>query len=133
MRINQETGLEIYLDTQRSAELTKSKEKLILTLIEVSGAKEDMRQRFDTLLEQVRESEPQEFERWKGLLNVDKIIRQIVPVYDKYLTKEELVEIVEFYKSDAGNKLFEMTPLIVKESMEVTAKYLQKEMEGQPK
>ena len=62
------------------------------------------------------------------LLNVDEIIKRLIPVYDKYYSEEDLREIIQFHKSPAGQKVIETTPLIMKESVGVSIKYFKEKM-----
>jgi uncharacterized protein len=48
----------------------------------------------------------------------------VVPVYSKYYTDEDLKSIVAFYKSPAGKKMVEVTPQLVRESMQLTTESL---------
>ena len=56
---------------------------------------------------------PDEF--WKELdasMNgmYDKMIKAVIPVYKKYLTLDDLKEIIKFYETPVGKKLSEMNP-----------------------
>jgi uncharacterized protein len=43
----------------------------------------------------------------------------LVPVYSKYLTKEDLEEMIKFYETPVGKKFAENTPKIMRESMQI--------------
>ena len=66
-----------------------------------------------------------EEEVWNGLekefskTSMDDMTEMLVPVYKKYMSKDDLEELIEFYKSPIGIKLATSTPLIMVESMEV--------------
>lgn len=51
--------------------------------------------------------------------SIDDLTTMLVPVYAKYLTIEDLKEIIEFYESPVGQKFAEKTPLIMQESMQI--------------
>ena len=51
------------------------------------------------------------------------LLDEMAPVYQKHLTLEDLKAITEFYKTPAGKKLAEKTPLITQESMKVGEKW----------
>ena len=40
----------------------------------------------------------------------DKMIKAVIPVYKKYLTLDDLKEIIKFYETPVGKKLSEMNP-----------------------
>ena len=65
------------------------------------------------MLKQQLPQAPDEF--WKELdasMNgmYDKMIKAVIPVYKKYLTLDDLKEIIKFYETPVGKKLSEMNP-----------------------
>lgn len=56
--------------------------------------------------------------KWNKLLG-EKMVDMYVPVYKKYLTLEDLKEIVVFYESPIGRKLGVATPLMTAEGMQL--------------
>ena len=57
----------------------------------------------------------EEFEK----TSMDQLIDMLIPIYEKYLTEDDLKAIIDFYTSDAGKKYAEKTPAIMQESMVV--------------
>ena len=53
-------------------------------------------------------------------VEVAGLIKQLIPIYKKHFTKEEVKAIVAFYESPIGKKLASQTPLISVESMQVS-------------
>ena len=51
--------------------------------------------------------------------SLDDLTEMLVPVYSKYMTKEDLEEIIKFYKTPAGQNFAKNTPMIMQESMQV--------------
>lgn len=51
------------------------------------------------------------------------LLDEMVPVYQRHMSLEDLKAITEFYKTPAGKKLAEKTPLITQESMKVGEKW----------
>ena len=45
-----------------------------------------------------------------------ELIEQVIPIYSKYYTDEELVKLIEFYKSPLGQKVVQKLPLISQDS-----------------
>jgi hypothetical protein len=52
-------------------------------------------------------------------VKADELVGQIVPVYDKYLTHEEVKALIAFYESPVGKKYIQVLPQITQESMTV--------------
>lgn len=103
-----------------------SKRELILNYIEVTGEKQNMRQRLDQTLSQIP---PAEREKVKALFNVDEIIAEIIPIYDKYFTEEDLRSLIEFYKSPLYRKLTMIMPMMREDIVGAIAKYVEKKTE----
>ncbi len=51
--------------------------------------------------------------------SLDDLVTMLAPVYNKYMTKEDLKELITFYKTPVGQKFAKNTPLILQESMQV--------------
>ena len=103
-----------------------NKNDLIVNLIEATGAKENMNQMFAQILSQAK---PEEVEKLRIVLSVDEVIKQIIPVYGKYFTEEELKELLTFYKSQTGRKYLTLMPQIIQDSMKASMAYFQSKME----
>ena len=43
----------------------------------------------------------------------------LAPVYIKYMTKEDLEDLIKFYQTPIGQKFSKNTPLIMQESMQI--------------
>ena len=102
------------------------KNELIISLIEASGAKASMNQIFTDI---ITKATPQEAQQLKGILNIDEVVTQLIPVYDKYFSEGELKELVMFYKSALGQKLLQVTPLVMEDSMKASAAYFQNKLQ----
>lgn len=105
------------------------KQGLILALIEASGTREQMNQIFSQILTQAPADEAQQF---RELINIDEMVAQLIPVYEKYFTEDELRGLMVFYQSPLGRKLLTATPLIMQESMQASMHYLQSKFQAQP-
>ena len=106
-----------------------NKQQLIWQLIEASGTKENMGKIFNDML---AKAPPDQVDQIKAIFNIDEIILQLVPIYDKYFSQKEMQDLVNFYRSDSGRKLLQLTPAISQESMETTLHYFQKKMQDAP-
>lgn len=106
-------------DQKKVAEINK--------LLEVTGAKEMTTQIINNLIDSVKKTAPNASEEFwstvKKELNVDDLLNLIIPVYTKYLTIDEIKEIVKFYESPIGKKLISVTPQIAQETMVIGQKW----------
>jgi uncharacterized protein len=91
-----------------------------LRLIEATGVRENMRITFNQVLSQVPQEDRAKYE---VLLQVEDLLKRIVPIYAKYYTEDELVQILSFYRSPAGTKYLQATPQIVNDSVKEALKY----------
>ena len=57
-------------------------------------------------------------------LNSDDFIAQLVPVYDRAFSEDDLVSINQFYESPAGRKLLEATPTVMEEAGDITENWV---------
>lgn len=64
-----------------------------------------------------------------GELSMDDLIRDIVPVYQKHLTRSDVVGLISFYSSPVGQKLRREQGPMMRESMQATAAGQQQKME----
>jgi len=100
--------------------------KTLKKMFKVSGSEEnyvvvihqfiDM---FKTSFPEVKKEIWDELEFEFLLSSMDELTVMLAPVYIKYLSKNDLEMVIEFYTSDVGKKLAKMTPLITEESMKV--------------
>lgn len=51
--------------------------------------------------------------------SMDDLVDMLVPVYEKHLTRDDLLKLIEFYQTPAGAKFAKKTPLIMQESMQI--------------
>ena len=91
--------------------------------MEANGTKQIMTQNMEQILASVPEERKAQF---KDILDVDKIIEQLVPIYDKYYTEEDIKALVDFYESPVGKKQLQNTPDIMTEAVQVMIQYFQK-------
>ena len=62
-------------------------------------------------------------------ISMDDLIRDVVPVYQKHLTRGDVQALITFYSSPVGQKLRREQPAIMKESMQATSANQQQKME----
>lgn len=52
----------------------------------------------------------------------NEILNEIIPVYDKYFTDEEILGIIEFYKTDIGKAYLNKMGIVTMECMQISNK-----------
>lgn len=97
-----------------------TKLELIKKFIDIFGTRQSMVQNFERMLAGLP---PDQGKEVRKILNVDEIIDNIVPLYDKYFTQQELETYVNFYTSPQGQKFLATIPMIMKESVDVNIEY----------
>ena len=60
---------------------------------------------------------------------VDQLVEDMIPVYQKHLTKNDVDALIAFYSSASGQKILHDMPAIMAESMEAVYPRLQKNMD----
>ena len=95
-------------------------------MFEVSGSEESyqaaVKQMFSLFKQQFSNVGTEiwnEFEEEFAKTSIDDLTEMLVPVYKKYMTKEDLKELIEFYETPVGRKFAEYTPIIMQESMQI--------------
>ena len=103
-----------------------SKKDLILKYMEVTGAKANMEKTFNDI---INAAAPDKKAKLTQVLNIDDIINQLIPVYEKHFTSQDLQELIAFYESPVARKLFRVEPLLLKDVMETSRRYLEGKIE----
>ncbi len=103
----------------------KEYESLVYKLLDQSGSSVIATQLMDQMIDTYKSSNtnvPDEFwESFKNQFDIQSLQSKLIPVYAKHYTKDDLKEIIKFYKSDLGKKIIEKTPLISQESYDIGA------------
>lgn len=94
----------------------------IIKMQQLNGASEAM---FSQIVMQFKSIKPGVTdEQWAAVkkdvfdVEVAELNKQLIPVYKKYFTQDEVKAVIAFYETPAGKKLAEKTPLIAVESMQ---------------
>jgi len=104
------------------ADIPPAKAELIRKLMEYNGAKLSIEKVFNEL---IRKAPPDKVTQYQLLFRVDEMLNLVIPVYDKYYTEPELQEMIAFYSSSTGQKLIEITPITIQESLKVVVQYFE--------
>jgi len=100
------------------------KRELILKFIDVFGTKSAMEQNLNTMFEDMGLDDPQT-QKFKDNVRVDEIIEQLIPLYDKHFSADELKAYITFYSSPEGQRLLQTIPVLMEESVDISAKYFE--------
>ena len=61
-------------------------------------------------------------------MRFEDLISDMIPVYQKYLTKEDLEGVIAFYSSPVGQRLLDKTPAMTTEAMKISMERMEKMM-----
>jgi hypothetical protein len=99
----------------------------IKKLLELNGGTKSYEDSAFTIIDAVKHLVPnfkQENFKEKDLRGiVDDIQSQIIPIYDKHFTNEEILGIIEFYKTPIGQTYLIKMGVVAMESMQIGNKY----------
>lgn len=100
---------------------SQTKEENIKTLIIMSGSGDLGMQVIDALLPQFSQMLPdvpnEYWTKFRNKIEVNELIEMIIPIYAKYYTDDDIKQLIEFYKSEIGQKMIKLSPLMMQESM----------------
>jgi len=108
---------------KKDEKLYDEKKELVLRLLKANKAMENINLLFKQLLDQ---ASPETYEKLKKIFKLDEIIEEIVPIYIKHYSLDELKDVVNFYNSPSGIKHIETTPIVMEETMRAAFEYFQK-------
>lgn len=93
----------------------------IQTLMQTTGAENMAKQMAVQIIPMLKKLVPEAPDRfWEDFfkeINAEQINELVIPIYQKYLTEQDVQAINTFYQSPAGQKLIRVQPQISKESM----------------
>ena len=105
--------------------IDQDKKALILKFIDVFGTRQALTNNFELMLKQIEKAKPDEAKKIRQRVKVDEIIERLLPIYDRNFTSEDLKSFIAFYGSAEGQKLIGTIPELMKESVQVSIKYMQ--------
>ncbi|MEH2233471.1 MAG: DUF2059 domain-containing protein [Nostoc sp.] len=99
----------------------------IKKLFEITGVKDISRQIITQLLNDLKSDYPQVpqkvWDNFAAEFKSDEIVNEIVPIYNKYFTNEEIKQLIRFYQTPLGQKTITVLPQLYQESYEVGKRY----------
>jgi uncharacterized protein len=63
------------------------------------------------------------FVKFQSKADTQQLLDQIVPLYDKYLSAQEVKDLIHFYQSPLGQKTVKVMPMLIAEAQEVGRKW----------
>ena len=105
--------------------LAEEKRALVIELLQLVNAKQQSQEVLDSMIKMMPTDVRDTF---KKALNADEMTELIIPVYERYLTIEDLKSVIKFYKSPGGKKLLDAQPKIIRDSMIVMKVYAEKKL-----
>ncbi len=55
--------------------------------------------------------------------NSEALLQQIIPIYTKYMSEEDVKAVIRFYKSPAGQRLLKVMPQMMQESSQIAKQW----------
>lgn len=114
------------LSVSSIAQVDKNYNDTLKSLFEVSGTEstyqvaiQQMFGMYKEMYTEVDASTWDELELEFSKTSLNELTKMLAPVYKKYLSIDDLNEIIRFYNSPVGKKFAENTPLIMQESMQI--------------
>jgi hypothetical protein len=101
------------------------KKALILKFIDVFGTRQALSNNFESMLQSIQKEKPDEARKIRDRVKIDEIIERLLPVYDRNFTSEDLQAFIAFYGSAEGQKLIGTIPVLMKESVQESVKYME--------
>ncbi len=98
-----------------------NKDQLIRKFVMIYGVKENMQANFDQMIGTLK---PEQAQAFRDAVKVDDIVEQLLPIYDKHFSEMDLKAYIRFYSSAEGKKLVSSLPLLMRDSVDVSMKYL---------
>lgn len=104
------------------------RDEKIKEILEVTGTRANMLGMMDKMIEQQKSTGlselPEEFwNEFKDPKNIDFFEKEIITLYKKYYTAEDIDALLKFYKTPIGKKMIQVTPVLLQESMSIGEKW----------
>jgi len=100
--------------------------KTLKEMFRVSGSEETYQAAVKQMFEMFRQQKTNvdeevwvEFENEFSKTSINDLVDMLAPVYFKYMSQEDLKELIRFYQTPVGQKFANSTPLIMQESMQI--------------
>ena len=112
------------------AELTPEKRAEIEKMLKLTGSEKMVDQMMTQMISSMRTGMPQApgdfWDKFCAKIKPRELMDQILPVYDKYYTLDDLKALNAFYSSPVGQKVMATLPQVMQESMQIGQAWGQK-------
>ncbi len=102
---------------------TDAKATHIRELLEVTGSAKMGIQMMHAMIESYKNSYPKTgdafWDSFMAEVKADDLVNLIIPIYAKYYTDEDIIQLTAFYKTPIGQKTIQIMPGLMKESLGV--------------
>lgn len=92
-------------------------------MLRLTGTDQKMAMVLDQMVQIMQKGNPDapsEFwVKFRTTANTHELLEQIIPVYDKYYSLDDLKQINAFYESPSGQRMIKASPEVMKESMQI--------------
>ncbi len=99
----------------------------IKELMAITGAKNLTQQILNQSITSMKSQFPQVpqvfWDEFSAGVSVDQLINRLIPIYDKYLTDEDIKQLIAFYRTPVGKKLISVSPQITSDSFTAGQQY----------
>ena len=113
-----------------NAQVDSTYAKVLTEMLEVTGAEANFESAMDQILtlsksqhDNINEEMWNELEAEIRKISFKELMEMFTPVYQKHLTIEDLQATIDFYKTPAGKRIAEKTPLVTAETMIIAQKW----------
>lgn len=107
--------------------MMKNKIENIKILLEINGGSKSYEKSIFTIIDAIKHLVPNYKDENLKSENITDIINdiqdQIIPIYDKYFTNDEILGIIEFYKTPIGEMYLNKMGAVAIESMQIGNRY----------
>lgn len=122
-------SLQLFATTDK-APIDSAKRADILQLLMVNGQKEETKNATIEMFRTIKEVAPQvPSSVWDDIIaemDIDALLEELVPIYDKYLSHDDIKELLKFKQSPIGQKIGDVQLKISQDSLKITAIWAQK-------
>ncbi len=108
------------IDIAQFKDISAVKANMIIALMQANGTVVKMQEQIKEAIDKSPLSDQIEVEK---MFKLNELVANLVPVYDKFYSEEELSQLMAFYKSPVGQKLIEVTPKLVEETIKANIAY----------
>ena len=103
-----------------NAQIDSGRAAHVKELLELTGSAKLGIQMINSLMSTFKQQNPDvPAEFWDGFkkeVNTSDVINLIIPIYTKYYSDDDILQLIQFYKTPLGQKVIEKLPLITRDS-----------------